>query len=68
MKDIRITEKEIVEKRDLRTESGITFPGVPEHIRIRAEAKPEAGSRIRIELWMPTADWNGDLAGIHALH
>ena len=64
MKDILITEKEIVEKGDLRTESGTTFPGVPEHIRIRAEAKPEAGSRIRIELWMPTADWNGDLAGI----
>lgn len=37
---------------------------VPEHCRVVLAARPTADSRIRVEIWLPTAQaWNGRLLG-----
>lgn len=36
---------------------------VPEHIKVSVVCKPEEGSNIRIEVWLPTERWNGDFVG-----
>jgi pimeloyl-ACP methyl ester carboxylesterase len=49
-----------------------TFPGfpapnfgnVPAICRVAATLKPTSDSDIRIELWMPTANWNGKLEAV----
>ena len=45
------------------------FPGIPsqplpEHIRIAVTCRPEPRSNIKIEVWLPTETWNGDLLGV----
>ena len=40
------------------------YKNVPAFCRVVAVAKPTPDSEIRIEVWMPTADWNGKLEGL----
>jgi hypothetical protein len=40
------------------------YKNVPAFCRVVAVAKPSADSEIRIEVWMPAADWNGKLQGL----
>lgn len=45
------------------------FPGIPsqplpEHIRVAVTCHPEPRSNIKIEVWLPTETWNGDLLGV----
>ena len=37
-----------------------SYKGVPEFCRVVAELTPTADSVIKIEVWMPTAGWNGN--------
>jgi feruloyl esterase len=32
---------------------------IPEHCRVKMVLKPSSDSNINVELWMPTANWNG---------
>ena len=46
-----------------------SFPGppigpAPEHIKVCVTCRPEEESNIRIEVWLPTEGWNGDLVGV----
>ena len=45
--------------------SNAALPGstAPEHIKVSVVCKPEAGSNIRIEVWLPSREWNGDFMG-----
>jgi hypothetical protein len=40
------------------------YKNVPTFCRVVAVAKPSPDSEIRIEVWMPAADWNGKLQGL----
>ena len=40
-----------------------SYKGVPEFCRVVAELTPTADSVIKIEVWMPTAGWNGKYRG-----
>ena len=59
-----ITACEQVPQGDLSSLPGMPVRDVPEHIRVCVTARPEPGSNIRIELWMPVTDWNGELVGV----
>ena len=37
------------------------FKDVPEFCRVAATLKPSSDSDIKIEIWMPTSAWNGNL-------
>lgn len=41
------------------------MPGhlLPDHVKVSVECTPETGSFIRIEVWLPTENWNGDFMG-----
>ena len=60
----QIDEAAFREAGELPLFPGITVKNVPAHVRILITAKPEAGSNIKIELWLPAEGWNGDLAGV----
>lgn len=59
-----ITDAVLIPSGDLSFVPGFPIKNVPEHIRICVTARPETGSHIQIELWLPTAAWNGDMVGI----
>src|SRR5438034_491131 len=40
---------------------GAAFRDVPEFCRVAATLKPTSDSDIKIEVWMPTSGWNGNL-------
>src|SRR5437879_287650 len=40
---------------------GAAFRDVPEFCRVAATLKPTSDSDIKIEIWMPTSGWNGNL-------
>lgn len=62
--DTEVLKVELVEEGTPQIIPGITARPVPEHIRIEAVCRPEPGSNIRIEVWLPTVNWNGDLYGV----
>src|ERR1700722_1410564 len=46
---------------------GITFVAakdLPEFCRVVGVAKPSKDSEIKIEVWMPTSNWNGNFMGL----
>jgi pimeloyl-ACP methyl ester carboxylesterase len=43
---------------------GQAYAGLPEFCRVEALARPAAGSEIGIEVWLPTANWNGSLQAV----
>ena len=40
------------------------FPNLPEFCRVAATLKPSADSNIKIEVWLPAANWNGKFMGV----
>ena len=59
-----ITRIEFVEAGAPASFPGLPIGTAPEHIKVCVTCKPEAGSDIRIEVWLPTEGWNGDLVGV----
>lgn len=62
IQDGEITEAELVEA-DQNPAFGMPLGEIPEHIRVSVTCRPEEGSNIRIEIWLPTKGWNGDFIG-----
>ena len=62
--DAGIDEISFCEAGELALFPGITLKDVPQHIRVLVSARPETGSNIKIELWLPAEGWNGDLVGV----
>jgi feruloyl esterase len=44
--------------------AGAAYKALPAFCRIAATLKPVADSEIRIEVWMPAANWNGKLQSV----
>lgn len=67
--DARVTSAEVVGAGTFSPPSARggpasrTYAGLPEFCRVAATLAPTADSDIRIEVWMPTAGWNGKLEG-----
>ena len=59
-----ITACEMVPAGDPASLPGMPVKDVPAHVQVCVTARPEAGSHIRMEVWLPTEGWNRDLAGI----
>ncbi len=58
-----ITKAEVVRSGVFTPPNGKTIDGLPAFCRVAAVLRPSAESAIRIELWMPEANWNGRLEG-----
>ncbi|OUP80908.1 hypothetical protein B5F07_19310 [Lachnoclostridium sp. An169] len=58
-----ITDIEWVEEGQNMAVPGLPIGSAPEHIKVCVTCKPEEGSNIRIEVWLPTKEWNGDFIG-----
>jgi feruloyl esterase len=43
---------------------GVTYTGVPAFCKVSAVLTPSSDSFINVELWLPTATWNGKFQGI----
>ena len=43
---------------------GVTYTDVPSFCKVSAVLVPTSDSFINVELWMPTASWNGRFEGI----
>jgi feruloyl esterase len=43
---------------------GVTYTGVPAFCKVSAVLTPTADSLINVEVWLPTASWNGKFQGI----
>ncbi len=41
-----------------------TGPMLPEHCRVRVTLTPVDGSRIQMEIWLPTDNWNGKFLAV----
>ena len=57
-----LTACERIPAGDLPSIPGMPLRDVPAHLRVCVTARPEEGSNINIELWLPVKGWNGDLA------
>ncbi len=60
---IEITATAIVDSGVFTSPTGKAFGDLPRFCRVAAILHPSTDSEIRIELWMPEADWNGRLEG-----
>ena len=40
---------------------GLPFGDAPAHIQVELTCRPEPGSNIRVLVWLPAENWNGDL-------
>lgn len=45
-------------------DSGKPIEGLPSFCRVAATLKPTTDSDIKIEIWMPSSDWNGKFQGV----
>lgn len=45
-------------------ESSTAITGVPAFCRVKATMKPTTDSNIEIEVWLPTAEWNGKFLAV----
>ena len=61
--DGRITGIQVVKDASVDFAPGLTLQKVPDYARVNVECRPEPGSFIRIEVWLPLEDWNGDFVG-----
>ncbi len=62
--DGEIDKIEMIDRGDMDSVPGIPVRDVPEHIRVDVTCKPEEGSNIHIQVWLPIAAWNGSFLGI----
>lgn len=60
--DGEITGIELVEENNAPV-LGMPLGVTPEHIKVSVTCRPEEGSNIRIEIWLPTKEWNGNFLG-----
>jgi feruloyl esterase len=44
--------------------AGAPPANIPAHCRVRLDLKPSSDSLIKMELWMPTQNWNGKFMGV----
>lgn len=58
-----ITEIELVQEGDCSSLPELPVGIIPEHVKVSVICRPEEGSNIRIEIWLPTKGWNGDFLG-----
>lgn len=61
--DGTIIDVQLEEEKEFNLIPGMPFGMVPEHIRVNVVCKPEEGSNINIEIWMPTKGWNESFLG-----
>jgi hypothetical protein len=47
-----------------KPELGPAVKGLPAFCRVSGRIRPEPGSNIRFEVWMPAQNWNGRLSGL----
>lgn len=59
----RITAREAISTGAFTPSGGKEVPNLPAFCRVAATLAPTADSSIRIEVWMPSADWNGRFLG-----
>lgn len=57
------TAVELVEEAEFNLIPGMPMGTVPEHVKVSVQCKPEEGSTINIEIWLPTEGWNGAFLG-----
>ncbi|MDQ2775465.1 MAG: tannase/feruloyl esterase family alpha/beta hydrolase [Acidobacteriota bacterium] len=60
---VEISAAAVVQSGVFTPPKGKPLDGLPPFCRVAAVLHPSADSAIRIELWMPEADWNGRLEG-----
>ncbi len=60
---VEITTTALVPSGVFTPPTGKAFDGLPPFCRVAAVLHPSPDSAIRIELWMPEANWNGRLEG-----
>lgn len=61
--DGTIIDVQLEEEDEFKLIPGLPMGMVPEHIRVNVVCKPEKGSNINIEIWLPTKGWNGSFLG-----
>ena len=70
--EAKVTSAQIVAQGTFAPPAGMTgylagdlamYKALPEFCRVLVDAKPSADSDIKIEVWLPTKDWNGKLRG-----
>lgn len=61
--EVEITATVVVESGTFSPPTGKAFADLPPFCRVAAILHPSRDSAIRIELWMPEANWNGRLEG-----
>jgi len=59
-----ITKAETVPAGTFVPPTGAGITGLPEFCRIALTMAPSSDSAIRVEVWMPTAGWNGRFEGL----
>ena len=64
IQDGEVTEAKLMEAGSSASIPGIPVGPAPEYIKVSVTCKPEEGSNIRIEVWLPTDGWNGDFVGV----
>jgi len=62
--DTTIISAEAVPAGDLTTEDKATRKNMPAFCRVAGMIKPSPDSDIELEVWMPSAGWNGKFEGI----
>jgi len=60
---VEITVTAVVQSGSFTPPTGKAFGDLPPFCRVAAVLHPSSDSAIRIELWMPEANWNGRLEG-----
>ncbi len=60
---VEITTAAMIGSGAFTPPNGNVFVGLPSFCRVAATLHPSKDSAIRIELWMPAANWNGRLEG-----
>ena len=61
--DTTITAAQAVPTGTYTAPDGEVFPGLPAFCRVAATLTPSSDSNIRIEVWLPSAGWNGKYEG-----
>ena len=51
-------------EREAGQDNSALYKTLPAFCRVVAQAKPTSDSDIKIEVWLPAADWNGKLQGL----
>ena len=56
-----ITNIELIPEGKPTEIPGLPFGDAPAHIQVELTCRPEPGSNIRVLVWLPAENWNGDL-------